>query len=47
MRSVTIMGVNESGMPALSGTPQDLRENVDDDQVASVARIVTELIRRA
>ena len=47
MRSVTIMGLNESGMPALSGTPQDLRENVDDDQVASVARIVTELIRRS
>ena len=47
MRSVTIMGMNESGMPALSGTPQDIRENVEDEQVASVARIVTELIRRS
>lgn len=47
MRSVTIMGMNEFGMPALSGTAQDIRENVDDDQVASVARVVTELIRRS
>ena len=47
MRSVTIMGVDEAGMPALSGTPLDLVDNVDTDQVSAVARVVTELIRRS
>lgn len=47
MRSVTLMGMNEAGMPALSGTPQDLMENVDVEQTAAVARVVTELIRRS
>lgn len=47
MRSVTIMGMGETNTPALSGTPQDLMENVDAEQVSAVARLVTELIRRS
>ena len=47
MRSVTIMGVDEFGLPALSRTSADVPENVSGDQAALVAEIVTEAIRRA
>lgn len=47
MRSVTIMGVNEAGLPALSHTADDVAENVSGDQAALVTEIVTEAIRRA
>ena len=47
MRSVTIMGVNELGLPALSRTAEDVPENVSGDQAALVTELVTEAIRRA
>ena len=47
MRSVTIMGVNELGLPALSHTAEDVPENVSGDQAALVTELVTEAIRRA
>ncbi len=47
LRSVTIMGVEESGLPALSGTPADVAENVDGVQASQVAALVTEVIRRS
>lgn len=47
MRSVTLMGVDESGLPALSRTTADLPENVSGDQAAQVAEVVTEMIRRS
>ena len=47
MRSVTIMGVGENGLPALSKTADDVAENVSGDQANLVTEIVTEAIRRA
>lgn len=47
MRSVTIMGINELGLPALSRTAEDVPENVSGDQAALVTELVTEAIRRA
>lgn len=47
MRSATIMGVNDLGLPALSHTADDVPENVDPGQAALVATLVTELIRRS
>ena len=47
MRSVTIMGVNELGLPALSHTAEDVPENVSGDQATLVTELVTETIRRA
>ena len=47
MRSVTIMGVNEHGLPALSHTADDVAENVSGDQATLVTELVTEAIRRA
>ena len=47
MRSVTLMGVDKNGLPALSRTPADTPENVSGDQAAQVAEVVTEMIRRS
>lgn len=47
IRSVTIAGLDENNLPALSHSANDLPENVDPKQVSDVVRIVTELIRRA
>ena len=47
MRAATIMGVNGLGLPALSRTPDDVPENVDPGQIALVANMVTEFIRRS
>lgn len=47
LRAVTVMGLGENGLPALSRTEQDVPENVDGDQAASVAELVTEMIRRS
>lgn len=47
VRAVTVMGMGENGLPALSRTEQDVPENVDGDQAASVAELVTEMIRRS
>lgn len=47
VRAVTITGVDENGLPALSRTADDVPEYVVPDQVDSVVRLVTELIRRS
>ena len=47
VRAVTVMGLDDNGLPALSRTEQDAPENVDGDQAASVAELVTEMIRRS
>lgn len=46
-RAVTIMGLNESDLPALSRTSLDIPENVSGKQAADVSQIVTEMIRRS
>lgn len=47
LRSVTIRGVDQNGLPALSHTSEDVPENVSGDQAARVVEIVTEMIRRS
>ncbi|MGN0070270.1 MAG: M28 family peptidase [Atopobiaceae bacterium] len=47
IRSVTIMGMDENGLPAFSHTLDDVPENVDGDQVADIVEMVTELIRQS
>lgn len=47
VRSITITGVDPSGMKALSGTPTDVIERVNPAQAAQVATLVTEMIRRS
>jgi hypothetical protein len=47
VRAVTVMGLGDNGLPALSRTEQDVPENVDGDQAASVTELVTEMIRRS
>ena len=47
LRSVTIRGVDENGLPALSHTSGDVPENVSGDQATRVTEIVTEMIRRS
>ena len=47
VRAITIVGMGENGMPALSKTSDDSIENVDADQAASVAALVTEMIKRS
>ena len=47
LRAVTVMGLDDNGLPALSRTPDDTAENVSGDQAAQVAAFVTEMIRRS
>lgn len=47
MRSVTLMGLGENGLPALSRTARDMPENVSGEQATAVTEIVTEMIRRS
>ena len=47
VRSVTLMGLNEDGLPALSRTAADDRENINAGKCADAAALVTELIRRS
>lgn len=47
LRALTIMGVDENGLPALSHTPTDVPKNVSGDQTALVTEMVTEAIRRS
>lgn len=47
IRSVTIMGMDENGLPAFSHTLDDVPENVNGDQVADIVEMVTELIRQS
>lgn len=47
VRSFTIMGMDENGLPALSHTMNDVPMNVDPKQVAAIARTLCEFIRRS
>lgn len=47
LRGLTLMGIDANGLPALSKTPDDVAENVSGDQAATVAAMVTEMIRRS
>ena len=47
MRSVTLAGVDENGIPALSHTADDVIEEVDPRQIKSVSALICELIRRS
>ena len=47
VRSITLTGLDPSGMKALSGTPADVVEHVNPAQAAQVAALVTEMIRRS
>ena len=47
IRGLTIMGKGENGLPAFSRTAGDVQENIDLDQIATVANLVTEVIRRS
>lgn len=47
MRGLTIMGKGENGLPAFSHTAGDVQDNIDAEQVASVANLVAEVIRRS
>ena len=47
LRSVTLMGVDPKGLPALSRTSADVEDAVSGDQAAQVAALVTEMIRRS
>lgn len=47
VRAVTIMGLGENGLPALSHTALDTPESVPTDQANEVAELVTEIIRRS
>lgn len=47
VRAITLVGIEDTGMPALSHTAADTLENVDADQAAMVAELVTEMIRRS
>lgn len=47
VRAVTIMGVDENGLPALSHSQNDVPDNVNPQQVSAIARLITEAIRRA
>ena len=47
LRGLTLMGLDANGLPALSKTADDVAENVSGDQAATVAAMVTEMIRRS
>lgn len=47
MRSVTLAGLDENGLPALSHTADDVIEEVDPRQIKSVSALICELIRRS
>ena len=47
MRGLTIMGKGENGLPAFSHTAGDVQDNIDPEQVATVANLVAEVIRRS
>ena len=50
IRCATLMGVDpalKEGVPALSGSIDDIYENVDVEQLSEVCDLVTEVIRRA
>ena len=47
VRVGTLMGVSEDGLPANSHTVDDEPEYLNDQQIANVADIIAELIRRS
>lgn len=47
VRAVSLVGIDDNDLPALSQTFDDEPRNVDPGQVSSVVRMVTELIRRS
>lgn len=47
VRALTIMGMSEDGIPALSHTAEDEASRVDPRQVSAISALVAELIRRA
>lgn len=47
VRSFTVMGMDENGLPALSHTMNDAPVNVDPGQVSSIVRTICEFIRRS
>lgn len=47
VRSATIMGCDENGLPVLAHTQDDVAHMIDAKQVKQVAQMVCELIRRA
>lgn len=47
VRSVTLMGLDEDNVRALSHTQDDTPENVSPEQVSAIVRLVTEVIRRS
>lgn len=47
VRSITVMGMDENGLPALSHTQNDLPVNVNPGQVSSIVRTICEFIRRS
>ena len=47
LRSATLVGLDEFGLPAYSRTMDDVPENLDGRQVESVVQLVLEAIRRS
>lgn len=47
VRAVTVMGMTDDRLPALSHTADDTPENIDQGQVAAVSDMLCELIRRS
>ena len=47
VRVATLMGMSDDGVPALSHTQNDEPEYLDDAQIANVADLIAELIRRS
>lgn len=47
LRCVTLTGLDENGLPAFAHTPEDVLDNIDCDQIETVAQLITELIRRS
>ena len=47
VRVSTLMGMSKDGVPALSHTANDEPEHLDDRQIADVADMIAELIRRS
>lgn len=47
MRSITIAGLDENGLPALSHTADDVIDMIDAGQIKNVSALICELIRRS
>lgn len=47
MRSITITGLDENALPALSHTADDVIDMIDVSQIKNVSTLICELIRRS